>query len=181
MEIILLGGNSPKNISWLEAMDAALQKQYRNISVYRYSHWDTKDSLIDIDKELEILTKKLGGIKDYVIIGKSAGALLTLKGVYEHKLSPSACIFLGTAILWGREKGFDVDSWLKNFSVPTLFIHKSNDPAIASDALESLLKKSNSKNYKLGVIQGSEHEYPEYQELSQSILFFLRDRSLITN
>lgn len=181
MKIVLLGGNSIRNISWLEGMEAALKNFnfYDDIFVHRYLHWDTGESLIDLDKELKLLRKELGGVGRYVIIGKSAGTLLTLKGVYEHELTPAACVFLGTAVSWGREEGFDIDSWLRCFSVPTLFIHKSDDPAIMSNALETLLQKSDFKNYNLHVMPGNEHEYSEYQELSRSITSFLKDKHLI--
>lgn len=179
MKIVLLGGNSQTNIAWLEAMEVALKKKYSDVFAHQYLHWDTLDSLIDLDKELEILKKELGGIEQYVIVGKSAGALLALKGVHEHKLTPAACIFLGTAVLWGREKGFGVDSWLKGFSIPTLFIHKSGDPAIAPETLDLLLKESEFNNYKLQAIQGNEHEYLDYQALSHFIISFLRDKHLI--
>lgn len=178
MKIILLGGNSLKNISWLEAMKDGLKRKYTDVFIHRYSHWDTKNSLIDLNKELRSLKKELIVPEQYVIVGKSAGVLLTLKGVYEHKLTPLACVFLGTAVLWGREKGFRVDSWLKGFFVPTLFIHKSGDPAISSNALESLLRESDCKNYNLHVIPGKEHEYSEYRELGQIILSFLNDKHL---
>lgn len=179
MKIVLLGGNSPTNIAWLEAMESNLKKEHNDVFVYRYSHWDTDVQLIELNKELENLQRELEGAKQYVIVGKSAGALLTLKGISERKLHPSACVFLGTAVLWGREKGFDVDRWVKGFSVPTLFIQKSGDPAIAPDALESLLEESGAKNYKLHVIPGEEHEYAEYRELSQTIISFFKDRKLI--
>lgn len=179
MKIVLLGGNSPSNIFWLEAMENELKKEHNDVFTHRYSHWDTNIQLIELDKELKNLQKELENEKQYVIVGKSAGALLALKGVSERKLSPSACVFMGTAILWGREKGFDVNRWVKGFSVPTLFIQKSGDPAIAPDALENLLKESSSQNYKLHVMLGEEHEYAEYQELSQTIISFLKDGKLV--
>ncbi len=178
MRIVLLGGNSPTNISWLEGIEAELKKEYGDVFSHRYIHWDTNAPLINLDKELENLQKELKNAEQYVIVAKSAGALLTLKGVRERKLAPAACVFMGTAILWGREKGFDVDVWLKGYSVPTLFVHKSGDPAIAPSALEVLLKESGSQNYKLHVITGNEHEYSEYQTLTQVIHSFLQERKL---
>lgn len=179
MKTILLGGNNPTNIFWLESMEKELKKKLNDVFVHRYSHWDTNVELIDLDKELENLRTELESAKQYVIVGKSAGVLLALKGISESKLHPSACVFLGIPVLWGWEKGFDVDRWIKGFSVPTLFIHKSGDPAIASDALKNLLKESGAKNYKLHIIPGEEHEYAEYKELSQTIISFLKDQKLI--
>lgn len=178
MKIVLLGGNSPTNISWLEGMEAELKKEYGDVFSHRYIHWDTGAALIDLDKELDSLQKELENTEQYVIIAKSAGVLLTLKGVHECKLTPADCVFMGTAILWGREKGFGVDVWLKGYSVPTLFVHKSGDPAIAPSALEVLLKESGCQNYKLYVITGNEHEYSEYQTLAQAIHSFLQERKL---
>jgi len=42
-----------------------------------------------------------------------------------------------------------------------------------------LLKNLGAKNYRLYVIPGEGHEYTEYQELTQAIINFLKDRNLI--
>ncbi len=175
MKIVLLGGNSPTNVLWLEAMEAMLKKKYGDVFVHRYLHWDTKYPLIDLDKELERLKKELGGIKQYVIVGKSAGALLTLKGVYEHELTPKACVFFGTAVLWGREEGFDVDRWLVDYSVPTLYVQKSKDPAISGENLRALLGQLRVKDYEMAIFEGSEHEYNEYEEIAFRIITFFKE------
>lgn len=179
MKTVLFGGNNPTNIFWLESMKKELEKKLNDVFVHRYSHWDTNDELIDLNKELENLRRELESAKHYVIVGKSAGVLLVLKGISESKLHPSACVFLGIPVLWGLKKGFDINKWVKGFSVPTLFIQKSGDPAIAPDALKNLLKKSGAKNYKLHIIPGEEHEYAEYKELSKTIISFLKNQKLI--
>lgn len=100
MKIVLLGGNSSTNLSWLEAMKGALKKKNTDVVIHRYSHWDTKDSLIDLNKELRSLKKELVVPEQYVIVGKSAGALLALKGVYQHKLTPCSLAISLTFLLF---------------------------------------------------------------------------------
>jgi predicted alpha/beta hydrolase family esterase len=175
MKIILLGGNSKGNIEWLKQLESELGKYYNDIFSHYYNHWKTNESPIDLDQELENLQKELKNIENYVIIAKSAGTLLTLKGIYEHKLNPTLCVFIGTPILWAQENNFDVNSWLKDYSLLTLFIHQANDPAISSNEFEALLKELNCKNYNLYVIPGDDHEYSDFQIIVEAINSFFKE------
>ncbi len=178
MKIVVLGGNSLVNRRWSEDLGSELKRFYGDVFVHHYLHWSTGEPVINLDKELILFKKELSGVKDYVIVGKSAGALLTFKSVYQHELAPMACVFLGTPVLWGRDKGFDVDLWLKGFSIPTLFIHQLEDPVMASSALEKALQESDVKNYEFHAMPGNNHEYSEYQKLSQLIVSFLKDQKI---
>ena len=175
MKIVLLGGNSSKNIFWLESIEVELKKKYNDVFIHYYSHWSTNAPLIDLDKELESLRKELENIKQYVIIAKSAGVLLALKGISEQKLFPAVCVFIGIPVMWARENNFNINQWLKSFSIPTLFIQEANDPAISSNELEDLLKELEVQNYKIQTIPGDKHEYSQYQELGKIMISFLEN------
>jgi pimeloyl-ACP methyl ester carboxylesterase len=173
MKLALLGGNSIGNVEWLEGMDVVLRKDADSIIAYRYSHWKTKAPIIDFDAELDRLETVLKNEPHYVFVAKSAGSLLVLKGTYERRLFPLACVFIGTAVLWGREKGLDVDQWIKECRVPTLYIHKLHYPDIYADDLKKLLKDYEAENYSLAVLPGDGHDYSEYQSLGSMVGDFL--------
>ena len=173
MKIIILGGNSSKNNKWVDNIETILKKKFDDVLAHRYLHWEANNPLINLDSELQRLRMGLGNCKNYVIVAKSAGALLSLKGIFEGKLTPRACVFLGIAILWGRDKNFKIDNWLKDCSVPTLFIHNSDDPAISSEDLKNTLQKLNFKNYKLKILPGDKHEYIEFKKIIQNMESFL--------
>lgn len=169
MKIVLFGGNSPENKSWLSFVKKILSKDFNDVLVHEYLHWSSEESLINLDKELERLKIILKNYQNYIIVAKSAGTLLALKGIYEGSITPLACVFIGTAVLWGRERNFKVDDWLNNYLVPTLFVHKLGDPAINSDELIALLKKHSTKNYEFLFLPGTEHSYSNYQDIAKDV------------
>lgn len=175
LEIIVLGGNSRGNKQWVASVASELGEIHASIVAFSYSHWNlSEETIINLDSELYRLRGLLKDKRRYVFVGKSAGALLVLKGVYEKKLFPLACIFLGTAVLWGRENSFKIDDWLKEYSVPTLFIQKEADPAIGSDELSVLLKKKNANRCRVSSLLGDTHEYTDYQQYGKLTKEFLR-------
>lgn len=174
MKIVLLGGNSIKNKEWLIDMETAIQHFSNDTIRHNYSHWENSNFSINLDTELDCLRVMLQDFNEYTILAKSAGALLALKGIYEGKIYPSACVFLGTAVLWGKENGYEIEKWLKDYSTPTLFVQNSDDPAISPQDLLTLLQKSSVINHKLIVSSGRGHEYLEYQQIAENIALFLK-------
>ncbi len=175
MDLVLLPGNSLNNKQWIDEVKIALGPTFNKTRVLYYSHWQTGDSLIDFEKEqtaLKALTQDLG---DLVIFAKSAGCLLILKMISQSKLKPKKCIFVGAALLWGEAQGWEVKSWLKDFSIPTLFIQKSLDPAISFKDLENQLVEAKVQNYKLVEIPGDDHHYDDVTQLKNLVLEFVKN------
>ena len=173
MKLILLAGNSISNKEWIENVEKTLRPLFTETELHYYQHWTTGDGLIDLDRELDLLSKDINDSEKYVIFAKSAGTLLALKGVRENKLSPHKCIFVGTAINWGREKNFSVDEWLLEYSIPTLFIQKTKDPTSTFEELSSLLNECEVKSFTLKEIPGEDHHYDEIESLKMEIKDFL--------
>lgn len=173
MNLILLGGNHKSNKEWTKKVEKSLKHMFESTHVQAYEHWDEKAGTMDINQELEKLEKTAKDLDELVIFGKSAGAILALKGMYKRVISPVKCIFVGTAIYWGRACGFDVDIWLENYEVPTLFIQKKEDPAIFHKDLNELLLQKGVKNYKTIKIPGKEHFYEDVNLLRRSIREFI--------
>lgn len=174
MDLVLLPGNSILNKEWIEDVKVALEPNFKTSYILYYDHWKTSDELIDLDRELGELVKITKGLDNYIIFAKSAGCLLTLKGVYQGQIYPEKCIFTGTAILWGQEHGFDGEKWLKEYSIPTLFIQKTNDPVIAASDLYKLLKELDIPNYQFQEISGNDHNYENIPQLKEFITEFIK-------
>ncbi|GIW66474.1 MAG: hypothetical protein KatS3mg095_0372 [Candidatus Parcubacteria bacterium] len=178
MKIIILPGNSSKNKIWAQNLKKELQTKFNDIIIQEYKHWETKEPLIDLNQELEKLKNLIVKIRDsYIIIGKSAGVILALKAIYEIKITPKLCIFLGSAINWAKNNRLIGESllkaWLKEYKIPTLFIQKSKDPAINVDELKKLLNENQVKNYEIYQISGEDHEYNDFQLLGGAIVKFI--------
>lgn len=203
MNLILLPGNSPENKDWIDELRKLFQPDFETVWVQYWQHWQTPlesendnnlkqylslypehkrtfltgqtdEPVIDLEKELARLIKNIDLSKDYAIFAKSAGVALALKGVFENKIKPTACVFAGAPIFWARANDFAIDKWLKDFSLPTLFIQQTQGPAISSKELAEVLKNLNVKNYQLIEVEGDSHHCPDTKQLHSFTVEFLR-------
>ncbi len=168
MNLILLPGNDKSNKAWIDSIDTVFSPSFKQTAIHYYDHWWSSDAgEIDLEVELDKLAATVEQFDTYVVFAKSAGVLLALYGIYEGVLDPEVCIFVGSAVNWGYERGYDLDNWLINYSVPTLFIQKSQDPAISAPDLKNLLMDKNVQRYSLQEIEGNDHYYDDIDQLRQ--------------
>ena len=59
MNLILLAGNSISNKQWVEELAASLAKLFAKTTVHYYDHWTTGIGEIDINKEVEMLSREI--------------------------------------------------------------------------------------------------------------------------
>lgn len=174
MNLILFGGNSIINKQWLHDLAAVLKPHFSSTYIHHYRHWETGEELIDLDYELEVLTKNLPA-EPYIVIAKSAGVLLTLKGIAEEVLKPQKCIFLGTPISWAKNNNFEVDTWLHKHIVPTLFVQQTYDPALPFKDLRHYLHKADIHNYQLLEVAGEDHMYDDIRQVKDIVMGFINE------
>lgn len=173
MNLILLGGNSVENKQWLQDFSAVLHSHFASIYTHDYRHWERGEQFIDLDYELDALSKAISLEQPYTIVAKSAGVLLAVKGITEKVLQPKTCVFMGTPIKWGKAQGFDVDTWFQDYLLPTLFVQQSHDPAMSFPDLKQYLSQRDSKNYVLSEMPGDDHMYSNISSLRDAIVNFI--------
>ncbi len=173
MNLILLGGNSLQNKTWIKEVEMVFKPDFDSTRIQYYDHWQTGEKVIGFDKELEKMVSSLAGQKDYVIFAKSIGTFLTLKAVHRKLINPKKCIFVGTPVLWSRAHNFGADEWLEGYSIPTLFVQKTLDPVMHFADLKTLLEQLAVKNYRLVEIPGESHDYESIDQLKGLTLKFL--------
>ncbi len=171
---------SIKNKHWIEAVADNFRPHFSNVQSLHYSHWDSGHNAFNFELEASKLIKKMENSKKFVVFAKSAGAILALQAIHDKKLTPQACIFVGSAVGWARETQKDVDLWLRGYSLPTLFIQKTSDPAISFEDLKKTLILSKAKNYKLLQLPGDNHDYEDIELLVNSSLEFVNELDLKT-
>ncbi len=160
MDIILLAGNSKKNQIWIEDIGSILKPVFNEVIIQYYSHWqDVQESIMDLDQEEKKLVKLANQSPDYVLFGKSIGAVLGLETISKGIIHPAKCVFAGTAINWADSNGLDVRRRLRNYSVPTLFLQNTNDPAISSVELKKILLECGVSNHEFVDLPGDTHDY----------------------
>ncbi|HLC32429.1 MAG TPA: hypothetical protein VJJ82_01245 [Candidatus Nanoarchaeia archaeon] len=160
-KIVLLGGNSHENKDWIERISRLLPVPTHTVV---YKHWKNNAQLINLDAE----SLRLEQLKPAVVFAKSAGILVTLKGVFERKIAPTYCIFAGVPLHWSEKNNFPLLQWLMKWNIPTTFIQNSHDPTCSAEELKELLNECQVKNHKLTTLRGETHDYP-VEEVVNSI------------
>jgi len=174
MKLILLSGNSYTHKEWIEQVEDSLRDLFDSTYIQYYKHWEDKSPVIHLDHELDVL-KTAVDPKDpeYVVFAKSAGTLLALSAVNKGIFKPKRCIFVGLPVVWGRTNGFEVDSWIQDYSINTLFIQKTHDPAMFFSDLELYLQDKKVVNSSLVELPGDDHYYGDLALLKAKIAEFL--------
>lgn len=149
MNILLLGGNSVQNKSWVEDIAKVIPDLFDEVAVQDYYHWRSGEDYIDLDKEIDQLVSITKDWSEYIAFAKSIGTILALRAISEGKISPKKLIFFGFPYIHSKEKGYEVDKYLEQLNIPAFFIQKSEDGAIHYDDLEKLIKEKVSDKYKL--------------------------------
>lgn len=173
MNLLLLGGNSVLNRDWVEDVAKNLGDLFDTTQIQYYKHWQENKDLIDFPYEVDALTQKASGLKNYAIFAKSAGTLVTVKAILDGLIKPKFCVFVGIPINWAKDRNFDVDAWFANFSYPALVIQNSNDPACSFIALKKYLEKQGVTNFKLVELPGDSHHYPDLSIIQEEIVKYL--------
>lgn len=164
--IILLGGNSKSNKTWVDGICKHLRSDF-NVVVHEYSHWETGGHDIDFDVELARLKKliKHSNIKSYSIIAKSAGLLLSLIGVRSKMLSPVSIIGFGLPLEYARYR--EIVPTLIMADIPrrcrVLFVQGTSDPQGSVNRVRLVIPKS----ILLVQIRSNNHAYDNFKKMSQ--------------
>jgi len=172
MDLILLPGNSLRNKIWIHEVAETLLPLFSTIEVQEYKHWETKEPVINLSKEADRLQSIAVRHNPYGIFAKSAGALLALKAIHEKKIKPEFCIFVGTALEWGTSIGLPLDLWFTNYTVPTLFLHKTSDPVTSYATLVAFLREKGTTDYISIEIPGDTHEYEDMSFIKHQVESF---------
>lgn len=171
MKLILLPGNSKGTKEWIRRVEEVLRPLFEETVILEYEHWKNGRKLIDLNHELKRVEKEAKG--EYVILAKSAGVLLAVKGVFEKKLKPVKCVFLGTPIPWGTGNKFEVHKWFENLAIPSLFIQNSHDPAMSYSDLWDYLDEMGVKTKKMVQLEGQSHDYEDLETIKEEVRKFL--------
>lgn len=170
--VILLGGNSKSNKTWVDGMRENLRSGF-NIVVHEYSHWENAGHDIDFNVELARLKKliKHNNIKSYSIVAKSAGLLLSLIGVQSKILSPVSIVGFGLPLEYAQYR--EIVPTLIMADIPrrcrVLFVQGTRDPQGSADRVRQVIPE----NILLAQIRSDNHAYDNFKKMSQYARTFM--------
>jgi predicted alpha/beta hydrolase family esterase len=176
MKLILLAGNSIENKAWIRNIEGGMSHLFDSTHVLEYGHWNDGSKMIDFDKESKRLSEVINDDEDkFVIFAKSAGCLVALKAIYENKIDPSRCMFVGFPLGMAEESGLKIKDWLESYNEPIVFIQKENDPKGSVEKLEDYLNKTQTNDYEVIQMDGDDHRYEEIEDLVALMEVFVAD------
>ena len=117
MNLILLGGNGVDNKDWIEEIELILKPYFKSTQIQYYDHWKSGTELINLNKEVDKLIKNINLKAKYIIFAKSVGSLVATKAIFDEKILPIKCFFVGVPVHWAYKHNFDINKWFKNLVI----------------------------------------------------------------
>lgn len=168
--LLILGGNSKKNINWMKKMQEIYSLDY-NVNVIEYDNWYF-DKRISFEDELNKISNIIKKDEEYIIVAKSIGILLSVMAIKRKIVNPKLVVFMGVPLKFLEEENLELlDSLMKiRKQVKMLLIQQENDPQCSFKKLESRL------NNKIPLIsvKGNDHAYNEIKSLKKYIDEFIK-------
>lgn len=158
MNILFLGGNSPRHEAWVHEMADALSSPFDGVVVHDYKHWKTGAKLVDMDYEVAEIGDKMADLEPYVVFAKSIGTMITLKAMHQNTLRPKACVFLGLPLNAITDMELPAVDWLSEATVPLYFLQNEDDPYGPAEQLKATLP-ANIDQANITVLPGDTHDY----------------------
>lgn len=173
-DIIILGGNTSNNIKWLRQMVNVYKKNYNVFSLF-FDNWED-NSMIDFEKEEKKLRQLCKGKKNYVIIAKSAGAVLAAIEIEKNNITPSIFVVLGLPLKFTFENRIKIKEILNNINnrCKILIIQQKFDPQGSVKEVFDLL----GKNIRIKPINGNKHTYANFLLIKKEVDLFIESSSL---
>lgn len=159
--MLILGGYSKNNISWIENMELEYKLNY-NVNIIKYDNW-YNDSEMDFNHEINKIYNTIKDKNIDIIIAKSIGIYLTTKLIDKYNIKPKLIIFLGYPLNVLKEENLDIKDDIINLSKTNkvFIIQQDKDPLCY---IENLREEFDNK-IPIIKINGNDHSYNNYDDL----------------
>lgn len=168
-ELIILGENTPNNINWIKRMNDIYKSDY-NVSTLFFENWKD-NTMIDFDKEIKKLVSLCKNTDNYIIIAKSAGAILSVLEIEKNTIKPKVLIVMGFPLLFTLNNNINIIKMFNDISVKckVLVIQQKFDPQGKAKDIEKMLNK----NITVETIQGNNHVYANFSLIKNEVYSFI--------
>lgn len=165
MEVILLGGQSPRHYDWVREVREALEFAGLPVVLHDYAHWQNGEHEINAEAELAALTALAAEQDDYIIVAKSIGCVLTSIGIVRGVLKPQACVFLGLPL--AATKMHDEAMAGMALLPPTIFAQNETDPLGSYEAIKAFTRQLVPPTSIFVALPGSSHDYTDFELIAE--------------
>ncbi len=167
MNALLLPGNSPRHAEWIEKLKQAISPYFQHVETQHYRHWHTNTEKADIDYEIKIAKNKMKQYGPFIIIAKSIGTVIAVRGVASGELIPEKLILLGVPIKSDVPKNL-FNNWLSKVTIPMTFAQNAHDPLGSFDNLKANLTIMNNTASFIK-LSGTTHDYIDFDAIAKLI------------
>ena len=176
--LLILPGYSTRNREWGEAAAEYFGKDFDQVVMHTYKHWETGAEM-DFDAEQVRITTELSDLSEQgalTVMAKSVGSLLAFLSVAKRVVVPERCVFFGIPFDLASTGVFAEDwSPVESFRVPSLAFHNEHDPTVSHDfAKEVVATKCPSITFI--TTEGADHSYLEFSVYAERIIPFLENK-----
>lgn len=167
MHALLLPGNSPRHAEWIEKLKDTTSSHFETVATQYYQHWKNGNEWANIDHEIIVASEKTTELNPYVIIGKSIGAVIAIKGSANNALHPEKIILLGIPIKGGIEARLFAQ-WLHHINVPVVVVQNAHDP-LGSFAEVKAAFEHVGNDIIFVELEGETHDYLDFEAITRLI------------
>lgn len=157
MDILILPGNSPHHREWSEQLKQNLEPLRMHTIVQQYQHWKTGREWASVDEELNTTIELTESLGEYVVLAKSIGSIIALKGTATGKIHPKGLLLMGIP-LKDTALSKEVPLWLSQITQPIIVIQNSHDPLGSYDEVVMTLSAT-APNLTVIEQPGDTHDY----------------------
>jgi len=162
MQVILLGGQSPRHYEWVREVREALEFAGLPVVLHDYAHWLNGEHEINFEAELEALALVASDIDDdYVIVAKSIGCVLTAVALARGLIVPKACLFLGLPFKTASQNK-ELPTGFAELPI-TIFAQNEKDPLGSFEEVAVFARPLVPELTVFAALAGSTHDYADFE------------------
>lgn len=168
MNVLILGGQSPKHLQWSTDLAAVLTEHGHDATIVTYDNWLSGDPRSDFPTELEKAMAIASDLSPYVIVAKSIGTLITSVGAglhSPHKLEPLGCVLLGFPL--GDMDGISgVPEGLATLP-RTVVMQNESDPFGSAHDVTEYFAEHGPSDFAIETVSGADtHDYLDFEHIN---------------
>lgn len=161
MDILILGGNSKRHKQWVRDLKDSLKDSFDRVVYVDYAHWESGDEQADIEYEISQAARLASELGSYVIVAKSIGTVIAMKGIASGALQPSSTLLMGLPLNGYIASSPDCADTLSSLPLTT-FLQNDQDPLGSAEDVQTFIESNPPAVWDFSVSSGDTHDYSDF-------------------